>query len=53
MKDTLGLDQSEGVLKDSGIGALQLADGAAEAEQIGAAQGLIYRAVGIWLSPSR
>jgi membrane protein required for beta-lactamase induction len=50
VKDTLGLDQSEGVLKDSGLGALQFADGAAEAEQVGAAQGLITRAVLIWLA---
>jgi membrane protein required for beta-lactamase induction len=50
VKDTLGLDQSEGVLKDSGIGALQFTDGAAEAEQVGAVERLIYRAVAIWLA---
>ena len=50
VKETLGLDQNEGVLKTSGIGALQFADGAPESDQIGATRGLIVRAVAIWLA---
>jgi hypothetical protein len=50
VKETLGLDQNEGVLKTSGLGALQFADGAPESDQIGATRGLIIRAVAIWLA---
>lgn len=51
VKDTLGLQQSDQVLKDSGLGALQFETGTGgDAERINGAQDLVNRSLLVWLA---